>query len=56
MFVALDKTLDVLVAIKKVELLANDEKSDSEWKLLKACQSPLLVKYCDVMRREGECL
>ena len=53
-FVALDKTSNMLVAIKKVKLLVEDKRLESESQLLRKCQSPLIVRYYDVLRREGE--
>ena len=53
-FVALDKTSNDLVAIKRVRILMNDNEIESESKLLKECQSRYIVRYYDVIRREGE--
>ena len=53
-FVALDKTSNDLVAIKKVKPLLNEDELENEWKLLKECQSRYIVRYYDVLRRDGE--
>ena len=54
MFAALDKTSHMLVAIKKVKLLSDDKRIEKESELLKECQSRYIVRYYDVLRREGE--
>ena len=53
-FVALDKASNDLVAIKRVKMVMEDSEIASESKLLKECQSRYIVRYYDVMRREGE--
>ena len=53
-FVALDRKSNDLVAIKKVKPLLNEDKLENEWKLLKECQSRYIVRYYDVLRRDGE--
>ena len=53
-FAALDKESNDLVAVKRVKMVMEDEQIASESKLLKECQSPLIVRYYDVLRREGE--
>ena len=53
-FAALDKTSNDLVAIKRVKMVMEDEEIASESKLLKECQSRYIVRYYDVLRREGE--
>ena len=53
-FVALDKTSNDLVAIKRVKMVMEDEEIASESKLLKECQSRYIVRYYDVMRMESE--
>ena len=53
-FVALDKKSNNLVAIKTVKPLLNEDRLENEWKLLKECQSCYIVRYYDVLRREGE--
>ena len=53
-YVALDKTSNDLVAIKRVKMVMEDDQIASESKLLKECQSRYIVRYYDVMRREGE--
>ena len=53
-FVALDKTSNDLVAIKKVKMVMNDSDMDGESRLLKESRSRFIVRYYDVLRREGE--
>ena len=53
-FVALDKTSNDLVAIKRVKMVMEDAEIANESKLLKECQSRYIVRYYDVIRREGE--
>lgn len=53
-FVALDKTSNDLVAIKKVKLTLNDSDMDGESRLLKESRSRFIVRYYDVLRRESE--
>ena len=53
-FVALDTKSNDLVAIKRVKMVMEDEEIASESKLLKECQSRYIVRYYDVLRREGE--
>ena len=53
-FVALDKTSNDLVAIKRVKMVMEDDQIKSESKLLKECQSRYIVRYYDVMRMESE--
>ena len=54
MFVALDKSSNDLVAIKRVKMMMEDSEIASEPELLKECQSRYIVRYYDVLRREGE--
>ena len=53
-FVALDKTSNDLVAIKKVKMVMNDSDMDGESRLLKESRSRFIVRYYDVLRRKGE--
>ena len=53
-FVALDKTSNDLVAIKRVKVMTDDDAIANESKMLKECQSRFIVRYYDVLRREGE--
>lgn len=53
-FVALDKTSNDLVAIKKVKLTLNDSDMDGESRLLKESRSRFIVRYYDVLKRESE--
>ena len=54
MLVALDKTSNDLVAIKKVKMVMNDSDMDGESRLLKESRSRFIVRYYDVLKREGE--
>ena len=54
MFVALDKSSNDLVAIKRVKMMMEDGEIASESELLKECQSRYIVRSYDVLRREGE--
>ena len=54
MFVALDKSSNDLVAIKRVKMVMDDSEIASESELLKECQSRYIVRYYDVIRRGGE--
>ena len=54
MFVALDKTSNDLVAIKKVKMVMNESDMDGESRLLKESRSRFIVRYYDVLRRKGE--
>ena len=53
-FVALDKTSNDLVAIKRGKMVMEDDQIASESKLLKECQSRYIVRYYDVMRMDSE--
>ena len=53
-FVALDKSSNDLVAIKRVKMMMEDSEIASESELLKECQSRYIVRYYDVLRRGGE--
>ena len=51
---ALDSTSKDLVAIKKVKLVADSEQIENETRMLKSCVSRFIVRYNDVLQREGE--
>ena len=53
-YVAKDRMSNDLVAIKKVKMVMEDEQIENESRLLRECQSPLIVRYYDVLKREGE--
>ena len=53
-FAALDKRSNDLVVIKRVKMVMEDDQIKSESKLLKECESRYIVRYYDVLRREGE--
>ena len=50
-YVALDSTSKDLVAIK---LVADSEQIENETRMLKSCVSRFIVRYNDVLQREGE--
>lgn len=50
----MDKTSYDLVVIKKVKISINDSGIESESRLLKECQSRFIVRYYNVVKREGE--
>ena len=54
MFIALDKSSNDLVTIKRVKMMMEDDQIASESKLLKECQSRYIVRYYDVMKMESE--
>ena len=54
MFVALDKTSNDLVAIKKVKMVMNESDMDGESRLLKESRSRFIVRYYDVLTGENE--
>ena len=54
MFVALDKSANDLVAIKKVRMMMNDAAIENESRLLKKCVSKYIVRYYDVVVHETE--
>ena len=53
-FVALDKTSNEMVAIKRVKMVLDGNAVESESKLLKECQSRYIVHYLDVIVSESE--
>ena len=53
-FAALDKTSNDLVVIKRVKMVMEGTGIETELELLKECQSRFIVRYYDVLRREGE--
>ena len=53
-FVALDKRVNDVVAIRKVKMVMEDEWIASESKYLKECQSRYIVRSYDVLQREGK--
>ena len=46
-YLAVDKTVNHEVAIKKVEMAATDEQYENEWKTLRECKSDYVVKFYD---------
>ena len=53
-FLALDKVKHELVVIKKVKSWGITEYDESEFRLLKECESPYVAKYYDILQRERE--
>ena len=53
-FVALDKKSNDLVAMKRLKPIGNVNAIETELQWLKECQSRYIVRYYDVLRREGE--
>ena len=53
-FVALDKRVNDVVAIRKVKMVMEDKWIASESKYLKECQSRYIVRYYGVLQREGK--
>ena len=51
---ALDTTSNELVVVKKVKLGNEERDTEKESELLRQCQSPLIVRYYDVLRKESE--
>ncbi|KAM7455525.1 hypothetical protein BLSTO_03721 [Blastocystis sp. subtype 1] len=49
-----DKTSGVYVAIKKMRLLSNDAKLQSESEILMNCNSPFIVRYNGMIQSENE--
>ena len=52
--VALEKKSNDLVAIKRLKPIGNNNAIETELELLKECQSRYIMRYYDVLRREGE--
>ena len=53
-FVALDTISNKRVVVKKVKLGNEERDTEKESELLRQCQSPLIVRYYDVLRKESE--
>ena len=54
MYKSFDKTSGVYVAIKKMRLLSNDAKLQSEREILMNCNSPFIVRYNGMIQSENE--
>ena len=53
-FVALDKSSNDLVAIKKVKVIVHNNEIESETRLLRECRSRYIVNFYDMLQTEGE--
>ena len=53
-FVASNKKDHTLVAVKKVPLNLNEFEINSEVKMLQECNSPYIVRYHDVYKKDRE--
>ena len=53
-FVALDKTSNDLVAIKKMKMASDTSVIENESRLLQECNSKYIVRYYDVIRKDNE--
>lgn len=53
-YVAKDRMSNDLVAIKKVKVMTDSDTLENESRMLKDCVSKFIVRYCDVVRKEGE--
>ena len=53
-FVALDKSSNDLVAIKKVKVIVHNNEIESETQLLRECRSRYIVNFYDMIQTEGE--
>ena len=53
-FLALDRVQHELVVIKKVRGWIENEYNESEFRLLKECDSPYVTRYYDILQRERE--
>ena len=53
-FVALDKSSNDLVAIKKVKVIVHNNEIESETRLLRECRSRYIVSFYDMIQTEGE--
>lgn len=53
-YVAMDKTMNVLVAIKQIVASIDDKVVENESKILKECNSPYIVRYYSIVNSENE--
>ena len=53
-FLALDKTSNELVAVKKTKIIATPDEVMKESRILKECKSKFIVRYFDVVKQMGE--
>ena len=54
MYLARDKSLNDLVAIKKVRILVGNETFENESQMLKECISRYIVRYYGMIRKPNE--
>ena len=54
MYLAIDKSLNDLVAIKKVRILVGNETFENESQMLKECISRYIVRYYGMIRKPNE--
>ena len=53
-FLALDKTSNELVAVKKTKIIATPDEVLKESRILKECKSKFIVRYFDVVKQMSE--
>ena len=53
-FLALDKTSNELVAVKKTKIIATPDEVMKESRILKECKSKFIVRYFDVVEQTNE--
>ena len=53
-FLALDKTSNELVAVKKTKSIATPDEVMKESRILKECKSKFIVRYFDVVKQMSE--
>lgn len=53
-FLALDKTSNELVAVKKTKIIATPDEVMKESRILKECKSKFIVRYFDVVKQTSE--
>ena len=53
-FIALDKTSNELVAVKKTKIIATPDEVMKESRILKECKSKFIVRYFDVVKQMSE--
>ena len=52
-YLAMDRKSNDLVVMRKVKMDENDSRLETELSLLKKCQSRCIVRYYDVLRKDG---
>lgn len=53
-FLALDRTSNELVAVKKTKIIATPDEVMKESRILKECKSKFIVRYFDVVKQMSE--